>query len=310
MSEYTDWRNVYWLSLGLQYFLFGLLWLFMPHYPSANPDGMNYFAMLWSIVTITYHEPVLVQACVVGFFIQAIFTSYWTTLTFLLVSPPYEYSTIVIGLFSLIGIASLALGPVYSRFVMDRFVPLFSVIFGEALALAGVIVGTYTGKLNVAGLVIEAFTIDLGMQISQNANRTSIYAISPLIRNRVNSAYIVSCFCGQLMGTAACNHLYAQGGWIWSGSANVGFIGVGLLACFVRGPWELGWIGWHGGWSMRPRTPAEGQDVDVETNGAVSISEKNEDGGQKHSTTSDEEVGESKDERPAEGNLVELKALQ
>lgn len=300
MTEYTDWRNVYWLSLGLQYLLFFLLWLFMPHYPSANPDGLNYFRMLWSIITITYHEPLLVQACIVAFFTSAIFTSYWTTLTFLLASPPYEYSTLVIGLFSLIGIASLSLGPVYSRFVMSKFVPLFSVISGAVLALAGVIIGTYTGKLNIAGPVFEAFAIDLGMQISQNANRTSIFAISSLTRNRVNTAYIVSVFCGNLMGTAVGNHIYAQGGWIRSGSANVGFVGAALVICFLRGPWENGWIGWRGGWNLRPRKP-EGDSLDMEVNGAISTSKENQQGGQNHLITADEKAGEIMAERKGEG---------
>lgn len=293
MTEYMDWRNVYWLSLGLQYLVLCLLWLFMPHYPSANPDGLNYFRMLWSIVTITFHEPLLAQACIVGLFTAAIFSSFWTTLTFLLASPPYEYSTIVIGLFSLIGIASLALGPVYSHFVMNRFVPLFSVIFGEVLSLAGAIIGTYTGTFNVSGLVIEAFAVDLGMQISQIANRNSIYAISPLTRNRINTAYTVSIFCGQLVGTSACNHLYAHGGWIRSGSASVGFLGAALLVCFLRGPWENRWIGWRGGWDLRPRKPEE-DNLDIEVNGAVNISGINQHCDQKHLTAVDEKVGEGK----------------
>ncbi|MCJ1271141.1 hypothetical protein MMC22_011040 [Lobaria immixta] len=256
--------------------------------------------MLWSIITITYHEPLLVQACIVAFFTSAIFTSYWTTLTFLLASPPYEYSTLVIGLFSLIGIASLSLGPVYSRFVMSKFVPLFSVISGAVLSLAGVIIGTYTGTLNIAGPVIEAFAIDLGMQITQNANRTSIFAISPLTRNRVNTAYIVSVFCGNLMGTAVGNHLYAQGGWIRSGSANVGFVGVALVICFLRGPWENGWIGWRGGWNLRPRKP-EGDSLDMEVNGAISNSKENQQGGQNHLIMADEKAGEIMAERKGEG---------
>lgn len=49
------------------------------------------------------------------------------------------------------------------------------------------------------------------------------------------------------------NRLYAVGGWVLSGSASVGFIGGALLMCFLRGPWEKGWIGWGGGYSMRRR---------------------------------------------------------
>ena len=64
---------------------------------------------------------------------------------------------------------------------------------------------------------------------------------------------MVSVFCGQLVGTAIGNNLYARGGWIASGSASVGFVGAALWVCFLRGPWEPGWVGWHGGWNIRRR---------------------------------------------------------
>jgi len=60
-------------------------------------------------------------------------------------------------------------------------------------------------------------------------------------------------FSGQLVGTAVGNRLFAEGGWVASGSASVGFIGLALMMCFVRGPWEKGWFGWGGGWSVRRR---------------------------------------------------------
>lgn len=93
--------------------------------------------------------------------------------------------------------------------------------------------------------------LDIGLQTSQIANRAAIYPIAPKARNRVNTAFMVSVFVGQLVGTAAGNALYAHGGWVMSGSANVGFIGAALVCCFARGPWEKGWVGWSGGWSLR-----------------------------------------------------------
>lgn len=273
VTEYTGWRNIYWLSFGLQYLILILLWFYMPDYPSTNPAGINYFKMLWSILTITTHHPILVQACIVGFFTSSIFTSYWTTLTFLLASPPYNYSSLLIGLFALIGVGSMCFGPLYSRLVIDKFVPLFSVILGLFICLTGVVIGTYTGTFTVAGPVIQAFAIDLGLQTSQIANRSAIYGIAPKARNRVNTAYMLSVFCGQLMGTAAGNHMYAQGGWIRSGSASVGFIGAALAVCVSRGPWETGWVGWKGGWGIRRRDlgPSKG-DVEMVKEGKKDMS--------------------------------------
>lgn len=70
LTNYTSWRNVYWMSCGLQYSILILLWLFMPDYPSKNPGGLNYFKMLWSIFPILCRNPVLVQACLISFFIS------------------------------------------------------------------------------------------------------------------------------------------------------------------------------------------------------------------------------------------------
>lgn len=263
LTQYTSWRSIYWFSFGVQYLILILLFLFMPDYPSTNPGGLNYFSMLFSILKMAFKHPVLVQACLVGFLLSSIFTSYWTTLTFLLSSPPYSYDPVAIGLFALIGIGAMVFGPFYSKAIIDRFVPLFSVILGLLYCLTGVVIGTYIGKFTVAGPIIQAFAIDLGLQTSQIANRSAIYAIEPKARNRVNTAYMVSVFSGQLMGTAVGNKLYAEGGWIRSGSASVGFIGAALVVCFARAPWEKRWVGWSGGWGVRRRDlrPADESDT-------------------------------------------------
>ncbi|RDW88914.1 hypothetical protein BP6252_00946 [Coleophoma cylindrospora] len=253
LTQYTSWRTIYFFSFGVQYLIFLLLYFYMPDYPSTNPGGLNYFKMLWSIVQMIFKYPILVQACLIGMCVASCFTSYWTTLTFLLASPPYQYDSVTIGLFALIGIGAMFFGPFYSRVIIDRFVPLFSVLLGLSYCMIGVIIGTFIGEFSVAGPIIQAATIDLGLQTSQIANRSAIYSIEPKARNRVNTAFMVSVFIGQLMGTAVGNRLYAIGGWKASGSASIGFIGVGILFSFMRGPWEKGWIGWSGGWNMRRR---------------------------------------------------------
>lgn len=179
VTQYTSWRTIYWLSVGLQYLIFVLLWLFMPDYPSTNPSGLNYFRMLWSILVMLTKHPVLVQACLVCFFISATFTNFWTTLTFLLSDPPYNYDSLVIGLFALVGIAGMLCSPIYARLVIDRFVPLFTVVAGLGWALIGICIGTYTGTYTVAGPILQAFFADLGMQTCQIALRSSIFTVEP-----------------------------------------------------------------------------------------------------------------------------------
>jgi predicted MFS family arabinose efflux permease len=261
VTQYTSWRNIYWLSFGLQYLIVVLLWFFMPDYPSVNPGGLNYFKMLWSIVVLLFKYPVLLQAGLIGFLDSSVFTSYWTTLTFLLSSSPYNYDSLVIGLFAFIGIGAMVIGPFYSRHVIDRYIPLFAVLLGQFMCITGVAIGTYTGTFTVAGPIIQAFLVDLGLQTTQIANRSSIYVIEPKARNRVNTAFMVCVFCGQLMGTAVGNRLFAKGGWVASGSASLGFVVLGAVVCLLRGPREKGWVGWGGGWNLRRDDISEAGDA-------------------------------------------------
>ncbi|KAI1153432.1 major facilitator superfamily domain-containing protein [Nemania diffusa] len=250
VANYTAWRNIYWLALGAQYLTFTLLFFTLPDYPAKN-KGLNYFKVLWKMAVLVVEEPLLTQACFMGFLLSAVFTSFWTTLTFLLASPPYSYSSLEIGLFALIGVAVISLVPVWSRLVTDRFVFLFSSVLGLSLELVGITIGTFIGTFTVAGPVIQAIFMDLGSNVAHTANRSNVYSLDPKLRNRVNTVYMVFSFAGQLTGTAAGNRLYAQGGWVWSGSMNIGFIGAAILIGLARGPRETGWAGWKGGWSIR-----------------------------------------------------------
>lgn len=84
-------------------------------------------------------------------------------------------------------------------------------------------------------------------------------------RNRVNTAFMVWTFCGQLVGTSVGSRLYERGGWIASGSYSVGSIGAALMFALLRGPWENRWIGWHGGCSIvkKSKNTADGRTVEI-----------------------------------------------
>ena len=181
--------------------------------------------------------------------------------------------------------------------------PLFSTILDQCVCLSGVLFGTYTSTLSVVGPIIQAFAIDIGLQTSQIADRTAVYALELKARNRLNTVYMVFVFSGQLTGTAVGNRLYAQGGWITSGSAGVAFIGAGLIICFVRGPWHQGWTGWNGGWNCRRRdlepVPRVGADVERGLNEVNHERRQDQtdvgDGSQKEQSSSSMQKEESKD---------------
>jgi len=226
----------------------------MPNYPATNPMPVrnivkNYPKMLWSIVMLYPKYPVLVQSAILAFCTFFAITSYWTTLTFLLAGPPYHYNPLKVGLFGLIGLATMVLAPVYSKcFIQPLQEPLFSVVIGKTVSLVGTVVGTYTGTRTVVGPIIQALMLDAGLIIVQIANRVAIHPVEPLGRNRVNTAFVSILYVGQLTGTKAGNEVYEKyGGWVASGSLSVAVLVFSYVVIALRGPHEQGWIGWRGG---------------------------------------------------------------
>ncbi|RDW67436.1 MFS transporter [Aspergillus mulundensis] len=250
IAESSSWRNVYWLSLALQYLIFALLWLFMPDYPSTNTD-ISYFRILGSIAVLFTKHPVLVQATLMGFLTSATFTGFWTTLTFLLSGNPYNYDTLTIGLFSIAGLTPMLFTPVYSRLVIDKYITQLSVTISLLTSITGIAIGAYTGTFTVAGPILHAALLDFGNQATVIANKAAIYAVAPKARNRVNTGYMVGAFVGQLVGTAVGNRVYASRGWVLAQTVNLVFSAAALGIGLARGPREKGWVGWRGGVRVR-----------------------------------------------------------
>ncbi|KAI1141466.1 MFS general substrate transporter [Hypoxylon sp. FL0543] len=267
VTQFTSWRNVYWVSFGLQVLVWIFLFFTMPDYPALSP-GTSYPRILLKIATLPFRKPELTQSSLIAFLTMGMFTSFWTTLTFQL-ADTFHLSTLAIGLFALIGISPVFLNPIISRLLISRLHPHGSLIIAHLLTIAAICIGTWVGTFSLAGPVIWAFFGDLGMNTIIVSNRVAIAHVDPKAQNAVNSVYMVHTFCGQLFGTAVGNALYAQGGWTWSGAFNVAQMIAGLFVLALRGPHEKRWIGWRGGWSLRkPRAEENAQtsaaQVDVE----------------------------------------------
>lgn len=108
-------------------------------------------------------------------------------ITFLLASPPYRYSSLIINLFAFISIAGIYIGPLFARYISNRSPPLYSVFLAN---LVRIIIDTYTGTSTVGGPTLQAFAIGLGLQMSQIAQRSAIQEIAPSARNETNTARI------------------------------------------------------------------------------------------------------------------------
>ena len=198
IAEFSSWRIVYYTSFGLQSFLLILLYFLLPDIPPADKEE-TFIGILTTMAILLKTHPLLVQCSLIGALTSSAFTSYWTTLAFLLSSPPYQFSTVIIGLFALLGAGAILIGPILGRHIIDRFIPYLSTLIGLLVISLAQVLGTTLGPIHVAGPILQAFILDIGQQITMNANRVAIYGLDGKKRARLNSVYMIFAFVSILL---------------------------------------------------------------------------------------------------------------
>jgi len=227
-------------------------YLIIPNYPSANRNGnLTYFKILWTMGKLAVTEPLLIFSSLSLFLSNACFTAFWVTLTFLLLDPPYQYSTLDIGLFGLLGLFGVALGPFFGR-AIDKIYPWYSAMISLLALLVFQAVLVIGAGLNIATIIIAIIGLDLCRQTLQVSLLTSVFLINSSARARLNAVIAVSLFLGQVMGTAAGSEVFIKYGWRACYGLALAWTGLQVLIQLVRGPHTPHriWFGYQGGWAF------------------------------------------------------------
>ncbi|KAF8757034.1 MFS general substrate transporter [Rhizoctonia solani] len=261
-------------SSSLDFCSFGnvfAMWLFVPDYPAKN-TGLSYLGILYTMARYAVTEPTLIQCCLIGFLSSAVFVNFWVNLTFLLDDAPYNYSTLGIGLFGLIGMMGVMTAPLVGRFVdkLDGWTTTMIAIMG-GIGFQAIYTGAAGINIGCRCRMLRDLGIDVASQMNQVSNSSRIYAlvhnyaflnhfnhtlpssIEPLARARMNAVFIISLFLGQVMGTSVGTQVYLKYGWRPSGALALGFYGLQLILLFIRGP-KVGRKTWLG-WKAAPKEP-------------------------------------------------------
>ncbi|KAI0917681.1 hypothetical protein AcW1_007177 [Taiwanofungus camphoratus] len=190
IAQFTTWRVVYYLAIGLQYLVFLLFYLVLPDYPAKN-KGATYFGILCSMAKFAVTEPLLIQAVLINLPSSACFSNFWVTLTFLLGAEPYNYSTLVIGLFGLVGMFGVAMAPLVGR-AIDGLVPWFATVIAILALLVFQAIEVGAGGVNIAAVVVVCMGIDVFRQTTQVALTTAVFKLDPAARARLNAVLLLA----------------------------------------------------------------------------------------------------------------------
>jgi predicted MFS family arabinose efflux permease len=141
----------------------------------------------------------------------AVFTMFWTALTFLLSAAPFGYSTTAIGLVGLAGLAGAVAAQRVGR-LHDR--GLSVPVTGAALVVVLVsLVVAGTGAHSIVVVLVAVVLLDVGVQATNVLNQTRLFAIDPAARSRLNTAFVTGNFVGGAIGSAVTSVLWEAGGW-------------------------------------------------------------------------------------------------
>ncbi|KAG6826135.1 hypothetical protein H0H92_001025 [Tricholoma furcatifolium] len=247
IAQFTTWRVVYYVAIAVQSIVLAGGYFILPDYPSKN-DHLTYWDILWTMAKYAVTEPLLIQVCLINFFNSACFINLWVTLTFLLGGPPYHYSTLVIGLFGLVGMLGVALVPILGRWV-DKLLPWHGLLVNILLLLCFQAIQTGAGGINISAVIIAILGIDLFRQTTQISISMAVYSISDEARSRLNAVMVLSFFVGQVFGTSVGTRVFVEKGWRVSSGLSMGWYGLQLLILLVRGPHcnRYTWFGYEGG---------------------------------------------------------------
>ncbi|KAG7088963.1 hypothetical protein E1B28_012908 [Marasmius oreades] len=251
IAQYTTWRVVYYFAIAVQVVVLAGCYPLLPDYPAKNKH-LTYWQIMLSMGKYCVTEPILVQAVLINVASSAMFSSFWVTLTFLLGGDPYNYSTLTIGLFGLVGIAGVAMGPVIGR-IIDRLIPWYATLVGTCGTTIAAVVQVAGGGLHISAVVIAIVGLDLFRQTVQTSLSTNIFGIAPEARSRLNAVNILAIFFGQVMGSSVGTKVFLNHGWRAGAGLQLAFPVWTLFVLLLRGPHcrRHTWFGYEGGLEFR-----------------------------------------------------------
>lgn len=236
LSELGGWRTVYWVNALLMAVTAVLLRRFLPR---LGGDGarLSYPALLRSTVSMFLYEPALRLRAAMAALSLAAFSTLWTSLTFLLVRPPYEWSEPAIGTVGLVGAVGAVTASVAGRLADRGHVQ--AVTGAGTVLLAGSWAALAAGADSLVWLLAGVIVLDLAHQAVLNSSQNVVYGLRPEARNRINSAFMTAFFIGGAIGSALASAAWAYGGWsavcVLGGTLSAGAAALWVLERLARG---------------------------------------------------------------------------
>lgn len=249
LADATSWRVVYLTSAALMTVLTLVLRSALPrHAPTGAAASLSYGALLRSTVRLLKVHPPLRRRALYQAAMFGAFSAFWTTISYVLTSSPFDYRQWQVGLFALAGAGGALVAPFAGRWADRGLVRPMTLAAFVASALAFTLAGA--GRHSVIALGAAAVVLDAATQTTLVLSQHVVYQLDGRARARLNSAFMATFFVGGAIGSQAGSYAYHAGG--WTAAAGIG-AALPVLAL-------LGWLTERGltPWRRRPGSPGGG----------------------------------------------------
>jgi len=188
----------------------------------------TYGSLMKSLVTLTREFVPLRRAALVGGFLFASFSVFWTTLVFFLEGSPYFYKSDIVGFFGLVGACGALAAPLAGKMADKRGAD-YAIGLGILGSLVAFVILGFGGQYLV-GLVLGIILLDVGVQSAHISNQSRIFALLPEARSRLNTVYMTAYFIGGSLGSIVGGAAWAAFHWQGVCAVGLGFVLLAYLA--------------------------------------------------------------------------------
>jgi predicted MFS family arabinose efflux permease len=230
VANALNWRAIFGFAAVAALIVAILLMRGIPALPSRA--AVRYPVLIASVGQMIRRQRTVRWTLTLGGVSFATFTLFWTGLTFLLSSPPFDYSPAVIGLFGLAGLAGAIAAQHVGR-LHDRGLSLATTGVALVLLLATFVVASFGGH-SVAIVLIAVVVLDLAVQSINVLNQMRMFGVPGEGRSRLNTAFVTTNFIGGAIGSSLASFWWARGGWVAVSVTGMILAALGLVI------WSLG----------------------------------------------------------------------
>lgn len=234
VAERLGWRAIYLFASAAMLAFAVLLRVLLPRQEPQSRVG--YLELLKSLPPLLRREPLLRRHGALGALALAGFSTFWTTLVFLLATPPHHSGAGMAGLFGLVGVAGALVAPLSGR-LADRHGARRVNLYALLVVLASWIVFATLWR-SLWGLGLGVILLDLGVQANHISNQTRVLGLSAPLRNRFNAIYMVMYFTGASLGSLFGASAFSAFGWQGVTTLGLALSAAALLAWRFVAPTE------------------------------------------------------------------------